>query len=179
MSSISKFIFVTAFSGLFFLLPAYGQLGSPLQVSPTLPLAGDPIEAIVLFGSEPAGFCIDSVPNLQGLSFDVTQDGNLLILDLSTRSIIAPPCPPGLPPTPRTYPLGEFPAGEYRLQLNRVISATSFPAAPADRIFIDEIEFIVAPGGLPVSVNSSAWLALLVICILLLVFFHKRLPFTD
>lgn len=174
MSHKSKFIFYAVFFGSLFLVPAYGQSGPPLQVSPALPQAGDSIEAIVLLGAEPAGFCIDPVSNVQGRLFNVTQDGNLLILDLSTTAIV-PVCVPGLPPGQRAYPLGALPAGEYQLQLNTVSSMVSFPATQADRTLIGETEFTVVPDGLSVSVNSTAWLALLVICILLLGIFHKRL----
>ena len=128
-------------------------------MSPALPQAGEPIEALVLLGL-PLGFCINPSPNVQGQVFDVTQDDDLVILDVSTPLVACLPTTPLYTQLP--FSLGQLSAGQYRLQFNTVFPSTSFPASANDRSLQGEIEFEVVPAIEAIPVNSVTWLMLFI-----------------
>ena len=173
MVCFSKALSVSALFLLLVSTSSVAQNPPRLQISPPLPQAGEPIDVVLLIGSEPSGYCINPTPNIDGQIFDVIQEDNLIIFDVATEFVACVPIGP--PPIAITFPLAELQAGEYQLRFNTVWQDTTFPASPGDRFFRDEIEFEVFPGALEVPINTTIGLIFLAICVLLFGLFNKRL----
>ena len=125
----------------------------PTEISPTVPSAGEPINALVTTGPcDALGF------NNQNIAFQV--DVQDLIIEM-TLVIALVPC--NIPVITDEIPIGMLEAGEYSLVTYSVEPDVQFPVDPAERTLLFETNFSVGPAASAVPALSVPNTALLIL----------------